>query len=307
MVSPQTAPTPGAAPVPAQEIQCQGCGLRVPTKLVTIYQNIGMVMARQTTETSGNFCRRCIRKYVVSYSLTTLVLGWWGMISFIMTPFLLVANVIVYLKSLSLPEPDLLAAGVTNQPNFGPQLGSQTWKFVVAACLVVVLLGVVGYYNVDFVERHFPAFNALVHSGEITEDSDAEYVGVRISQDMEALGVPFKSKDWEGMREELLAREKYLSDLQVQNAKLQRAGRAEVANHNVGSSCEQLALDEYLPALDAYTKALTLGFQRFKDAPHRTTAAAAAINDAGDQQDLALDRIRKYVADRKARGCDNNS
>jgi hypothetical protein len=67
-----------------------------------------MVIARQWKKVEGEFCRPCIGKYFRSYTLTTLFLGWWGAISFIVTPFILINNVYHYLRASRLPEPDLV-------------------------------------------------------------------------------------------------------------------------------------------------------------------------------------------------------
>src|SRR5580704_16268081 len=89
---------------------CKGCGIDAPTKYVEFYQNIGMFFYRQSTEFKGDLCRTCIGKYFQSYTLTTLFLGWWGLISFVVTPFLLLNNVIRYLLAFRLPKPDFAAS-----------------------------------------------------------------------------------------------------------------------------------------------------------------------------------------------------
>ena len=66
-----------------------------------------MVFTRQTVQVRADLCRPCIGRYFLSYTLTTLFLGWWGMISFVMTPFILLNNVGLYLLALRLPEPGM--------------------------------------------------------------------------------------------------------------------------------------------------------------------------------------------------------
>ncbi len=269
-----------------------------------MYQNVGMLIARQTTETTGNFCRRCIRKYVASYSLTTFVLGWWGMISAIITPFLLIANLIVYLRSLGMSEPDLLAAGIApGMPVPGPELGSQKWKVAVAAGIVVVLVGVVAYNSTEFMETHFPKVNAALHGGEISAGSDAEYAGMQIAKDINGLQAPLAKKEWAEMRSEYLAREPYLNDLRVQNTKLQRAIEQERAQ-GISDQCEKLSADEFLPALNEYTSAVNQTFTLWKAAPERTDQTAADLNTSFDAQDTARAHMATYFSDSKKRGCD---
>ena len=303
MASPQMTPAPASSPSVTPAIPCKGCGLHVPTKLVTIYQNVGMLVARQTTQNTGNFCRRCIRKYVASYSLTTFVLGWWGMISAIITPFLLIANLVVYLKSLSMPEPDLLAAGIApGMPVPGPQLGSQKWKVALAGVIVLAILGFIGYKNPDFMEAHFPRLNAMLHSGEISAGEDADYAWNRVSQDMQGLDAPMKTQGFAAQRNEYLQRESFLTDLQTQNSKLQAAGQRERGQTN-NDACEKLVLDELLPAVAQYTTAEQQVFATLKSAPEDTAPVRASLEASYALEDSAHERIKSYGAHGRAQGC----
>lgn len=85
-------------------MQCQACGARAPTKNVSFSQNIGVVLMRFHKSISGNLCRACIDSNFWSMTLTTLFLGWWGVISFFFTLFILPMNIITYLGALSLPR-----------------------------------------------------------------------------------------------------------------------------------------------------------------------------------------------------------
>jgi hypothetical protein len=81
---------------------CESCLRAAPTKQVEFYQNIGALVMRFHKTLKGNLCRQCIDKYFWEYTLYTLFLGWWGVISFIVTPIFLVNNVVRYLGSRSL-------------------------------------------------------------------------------------------------------------------------------------------------------------------------------------------------------------
>jgi len=59
----------------------------------------------------GKFCKRCIGKYFGQYTLWTAVVGWWGLVSCIVTPFVLIWNTGLFLTTLGLQGPD---------PNAGP-------------------------------------------------------------------------------------------------------------------------------------------------------------------------------------------
>jgi len=85
-----------------QKNKCQSCGNMSPVKYVKFYENIGMLIQRQYRNIEGNMCRECIDKYFWEYTLKTLFLGWWGMISFCVTPFILLNNVGRYILTLGL-------------------------------------------------------------------------------------------------------------------------------------------------------------------------------------------------------------
>lgn len=82
---------------------CQCCGIEAPTKQTAFYQNIGALVMRFSRSVNGNLCKNCIHKNFWKMTLTTLFLGWWGMISFIVTPFFLLNNIVRYLVALPMP------------------------------------------------------------------------------------------------------------------------------------------------------------------------------------------------------------
>lgn len=82
---------------------CQDCGVEAATKYVAFYQNIGALILRFTTSVEGNLCKSCIHKHFWSTTTITALAGWWGIISFIMTPFILLNNIIRYLFCLGMP------------------------------------------------------------------------------------------------------------------------------------------------------------------------------------------------------------
>ena len=82
---------------------CETCGVEAPTKYVEFYQNIGAIVIRFHKSVKGDLCKTCISKYFWEFTMINFALGWWGMISFFITPFLILNNVIRYLASLGLP------------------------------------------------------------------------------------------------------------------------------------------------------------------------------------------------------------
>jgi hypothetical protein len=81
---------------------CQVCGVEAPTKHVAFYQNIGALVMRFYKSVDGNLCKSCIHRIFWKFTLISLFLGWWGVISFIVTPFFILNNFIRYLLCLGM-------------------------------------------------------------------------------------------------------------------------------------------------------------------------------------------------------------
>jgi len=93
---------------------CQSCGVEAPTRYVEFYQNIGAVVIRFSKSIKGNLCRNCISKHFWPLTLTTFFVGWLGIVSLIITPFILLNNIIRFLltRSLEAPSSQALARAV---------------------------------------------------------------------------------------------------------------------------------------------------------------------------------------------------
>lgn len=76
---------------------CISCGEDGPTRHVTFYQNIGMIIMRSSKTVEGDLCKRCIDSAFWRLTITTFFLGWWGMISLIVTPIFLINNVVRFI------------------------------------------------------------------------------------------------------------------------------------------------------------------------------------------------------------------
>ena len=83
---------------------CQSCGVEAPTRHVDFYQNIGALIMRYTSRIEGNLCKSCIHKHFWKFTLVNMTLGWWGMISLIMTPCFLINNLVRYMTCLFMPS-----------------------------------------------------------------------------------------------------------------------------------------------------------------------------------------------------------
>ena len=76
--------------------RCLLCGGPGPTSNVRFNQNIGALIMRFSKTVEGPLCPRCINSAFWSCTLTTLFLGWWGLISLFLTPIFIVGNLISY-------------------------------------------------------------------------------------------------------------------------------------------------------------------------------------------------------------------
>jgi len=83
--------------------RCQCCGHVAPTRYVVFYQNIGLLIMRQGKKIEGHLCKACINKHFWEFTLITFLAGWWGVISFFLTPFFLINNVGRYLGCIGMP------------------------------------------------------------------------------------------------------------------------------------------------------------------------------------------------------------
>jgi hypothetical protein len=66
-------------------------------------QNIGMLVVRFPKTMRGYLCRTCIGRTFQSYTLTTLFLGWWGIISFFYSLVSIPQNIVTYMGARHLP------------------------------------------------------------------------------------------------------------------------------------------------------------------------------------------------------------
>ncbi len=81
---------------------CQSCGIEAPTRKVLFVQHIGALVMFFHKRIGGLLCRNCVSKYFREYTLTTLFLGWWGVISMFATPVVLIINIANYFRAWSL-------------------------------------------------------------------------------------------------------------------------------------------------------------------------------------------------------------
>lgn len=146
------APPPGVKPLPPEASFCEACGAIGPTRRVELKQNVGLVLMRLSRTVKGSLCARCIEKNFKEMTLITAVAGWWGIVSFFVTPIYLINNLAQYSSAKSLPRTE---GGVPFPSSEGPRTGLAVAALVVGllslACwplgLVGVILGAVAFFR----------------------------------------------------------------------------------------------------------------------------------------------------------------
>jgi len=75
---------------------CQSCGRESKVWEAEFGMNIGALVLRFHRKKAGLMCAPCIHATFWTYTLTTLALGWWGVISFFLTPVIVIMNMFTY-------------------------------------------------------------------------------------------------------------------------------------------------------------------------------------------------------------------
>lgn len=78
---------------------CDVCNSGEPSVHVHLRHNVGMLFMRREYETQGRLCASCLKDVFRRHQLNNLVLGWWGMISFVLTWVYLIDNTRNYLTA----------------------------------------------------------------------------------------------------------------------------------------------------------------------------------------------------------------
>jgi hypothetical protein len=94
-----------AAPGPYPPVAaCQMCGA-TPAAPVTVRGHQGMLVVMRFLKREGLFCRTCSLASFRDMQADTMVLGWWGPLSLVITPFVLLSNLSTLSGIRRIPEP----------------------------------------------------------------------------------------------------------------------------------------------------------------------------------------------------------
>ena len=140
----------GSTTSPAM-LPCQVCG-RGPTALITVSRNVGMLFMRRYSAYSAPLCRDHGSQLARNWLVATLLMGWWGIISFFVN-FGLVAADLSSLRTARRLAPTgsvIIPAGfgMSGSVSAGIPLVSRARLALAAAGIVVVV--VAGAVNATF-------------------------------------------------------------------------------------------------------------------------------------------------------------
>ena len=89
----------------AGEGYCEACRRVAPLRHARFMQNIGALVLRFPRTIEGNLCKHCIDKYFFRFTGTTMLLGWFGIISFFYSAFSVPSNVANWTRSFGMRAP----------------------------------------------------------------------------------------------------------------------------------------------------------------------------------------------------------
>ncbi len=192
--------------------QCAICLEEAPTVYVVLSQNIGALFARFHRRVEGELCKNCITRIFGRFTGITLLLGWWGFISAVITPIILVRNTgyfcIARYKLWGDEEsPRANAPGdratyrkawaddsdVNFRGGFGPTLEELTqdqppvsrstgyfgW-FKIAVVVAIFVLAIISLMWKQ-IEPVAPGINKMLHS-DVTAQDDVDYQSAKLDE-----------------------------------------------------------------------------------------------------------------------------
>jgi len=104
MAQPVNAPQPGYQPATAPTLRCDVCGA-YPAKKVFFVSFVGLAIAHIQRSTRGTYCRSCGTALARDHTARNLAVGWWSIVGWLVTPFLLLINLPNRIRIHNLAEP----------------------------------------------------------------------------------------------------------------------------------------------------------------------------------------------------------
>jgi hypothetical protein len=77
---------------------CQNCRRDAPTRHVRFTGLMAALVVVVWSRSATPLCKSCVHSTFWSYTLTTAACGWWGLWTWFVTPFVLLINVVQYIR-----------------------------------------------------------------------------------------------------------------------------------------------------------------------------------------------------------------
>ena len=135
-------------PAAPSMLPCQVCG-RGPTAVISVSRNVGMLVRRQFWSYKAPLCRDHGRQLALNWLLATLLMGWWGLISFFVNIGAVVTDLNALRVTLRMPRagsvivPPESAMGDPD-PGALPRVAPTRLALVAAGIGAILAIGVIG-------------------------------------------------------------------------------------------------------------------------------------------------------------------
>ncbi|WIM99455.1 hypothetical protein ACTOB_003108 [Actinoplanes oblitus] len=142
-------PAPSAGQVPQGVLACRFCG-SVPAAQAKFRGHQGMLVMMRFLSNEGPFCRDCGLGVFRHMTSRTLVQGWYGYASFVITPFTVLMNLVRRNSVAALPAPQPNPYGPSQPPmDPGPRLLQRpmTWAGLLIPFALVALIAYAASQN----------------------------------------------------------------------------------------------------------------------------------------------------------------
>jgi hypothetical protein len=144
--APQQQYAPQYAPQQAPVVQCRFCGC-VPAVNTKFRGHQGMIVLMRFLSQPGPFCRDCGLATFRTMTSRTLVQGWYGYASFVITPITVLMNLVRRGKVAALPPPQQPPYGAFGRPlDPGPALLARPMTIIglgIPVALIILLVAVI--------------------------------------------------------------------------------------------------------------------------------------------------------------------
>ncbi|BCJ40694.1 hypothetical protein GCM10010168_73180 [Actinoplanes ianthinogenes] len=120
------------------ETSCRVCH-RAPAAKVSFHGHEGLLVLMRFRRIDGPFCKQCGLAAYRDISAHTLLRGWWGMLSMIITPGVLVLNTVRRARVALLPDSERPANDRTLDPGKPLLDRSAAYGLLVPALLIIYI------------------------------------------------------------------------------------------------------------------------------------------------------------------------